>query len=324
GGVERGILQNLVGGNARLDVEFEFAMERESGHGVGAGFDGDSGTIKQAGELHHLGERCSVGFVHAGGRSQALREQAAANLRGQAAGDGLEANGDVAGAVQVLIFENAEREIELGVVILQQLDEGLDLGRSEVEAGSSFSGFDQSGDGVCVFDLGKEIQDEKIHVLNFVEAEIDALRGDHFGGNVSADAEAVFVGFVDDRGHEFGLDRAVDFDLHVAEAFVVVYGGASFGFGRDQDFGGSVVGVGAVDDSGQDDAGADFFSVDDALAAGEERVGVVGEVAYGGDSGGQIEEAVVIADVGVHVPEAGEQGFAGGVDDLRPRIVSGH
>ena len=75
-------------------------------------------------------------------------------------------------------------------------------------------------------------------------------------------------------------------------------------------------GVVAVDDSGEDDAGADFFSVGDALAAGEERVGVVGEIADGGDSGGEVEQAVVIADVGVHVPEAGEEGFAGGVDQL--------
>ena len=134
------------------------------------------------------------------------------------------------------------------------------------------------------------------------------------------------MGFVDDDGDELGLDGAVDFDLHVAEFFVVVDGGAGFGFGGDEDFGGSVKGVGTVDDSGEDDAGADFFSVGDALAAGEERVGVVGEIADGGDSGGEVEQAVVIADVGVHIPEAGEQGFAGGVDDLgrSGSFASGH
>jgi len=82
-----------------------------------------------------------------------------ANLCGQATGDGLEANGNVTGAVQVSIFEDIEREIELGVVVLQQLDEGLDLGRSEVETGSTVGGFDQARDGVGVFDFGKEIQD---------------------------------------------------------------------------------------------------------------------------------------------------------------------
>ena len=80
-----------------------------------------------------------------------------------------------------------------------------------------------------------------------------------------------------------------------------------------------MVGIGTVDDSGENDAGADFFSVDDALAAGEERVGVVGQVADGGDSGGEVKEAVVVAHVGVHVPEAGDQGFTGGVDDLGNR-----
>jgi len=48
------------------------------------------------------------------------------------------------------------------------------------------------------------------------------------------------------------------------------------------------------------------------------RVGVVGHVAHGSDSGGEVEEAVVVLHVGVHVPEAGEEGLAGGVDDLRP------
>ena len=133
---------------------------------------------------------------------------------------------------------------------------------------------------------------------------------------MSADAHAILVGFVDDGGNELGLDGAVDFDLHVAEVLVVVDGGAGFGFGGDENFGWSVEGAGAVDDSGEDDAGADFFSVGDALAAGEERVGVVGQIADGGDSGGEVEQAVVIADVGVHVPEAGEEGFVGGVDDF--------
>jgi hypothetical protein len=87
---------------------------------------------------------------------------------------------------------------------------------------------------------------------------------------VSTDAESVFVGFVDDDGNELGFDGAVDFDLHVAQAFVVVDGGAGFGFGRDQDFGWALIGAGAVDDSGEDDAGTDFFAVDDALAAGEQ------------------------------------------------------
>jgi len=34
-------------------------------------------------------------------------------------------------------------------------------------------------------------------------------------------------------GTRSGLDGAVDFYLHVAEALVVVDGGAGFGFGRD-------------------------------------------------------------------------------------------
>ena len=147
-------------------------------------------------------------------------------------------------------------------------------------------GFGEPCDGVGVLDFGEEIQDEKVDVLNFVVAEFDTLGGGHFGGDVSADTEAVLVGFVDDRGDDGGRDGAVDFDLHVAEALIVVDGGAGFRFGGDEDFGGALIGAAAVDDSGEDDARADLFSVGDALAAGQQGVGVVGEVADGGDTGG--------------------------------------
>ncbi len=316
GGVEGGVLQDDVGGDAGLDVEFEFAMEGESGHAVGAVFDGEAGAVEKSGEFEHFGEGFFVGVVHAWGRSHAGGEKAAADLGGETVGHGFESGRNLAGVGHVLVFENAEGEVEFGVVSLQELDEGLDGGGVEVERGGEFSGFGEAGDGVGVFDFGEEVENEKVDVLDFVVAELDALRSDHVGRDVSTDAESVFVGFVDDDRDELGLDRAVDFDLRVAEFFVVVDGGAGFGFGGDEDFGGSVKGVGAVDDSGEDDAGADFFSVGDALAAGEERVGVVGEIADGGDSGGEVEEAVVVADVGVHIPEAGEEGFVGGVDDL--------
>ena len=77
-----------------------------------------------------------------------------------------------------------------------------------------------------------------------------------------------------------------------------------------------MIGAAAVDDSGQNDAGTDFFSVGDALAAGQEGIGVIGEIADGGDSSGEVEESVVVGDVGVHVPEAGKQSLAGGVNDF--------
>ena len=70
-------------------------------------------------------------------------------------------------------------------------------------------------------------------MLNFVEAEGDALRGDHSGGNVSADAEAVLVSLVDDSGHERRRYRTVNLDLDIAQPLVVVDGGTGFGFGGD-------------------------------------------------------------------------------------------
>ena len=125
--------RTCVGGDAGLDVEFEFAMEGESGHGVGAVFNGNSGAIEKAGELHHLGERFPVGLFHAGRRSHAGGEQAAADLGRQRLATGWKPRGICPGRCQILVFENAEREVELGVVILQELDEDLHLRGVEVE-----------------------------------------------------------------------------------------------------------------------------------------------------------------------------------------------
>ena len=88
------------------------------------------------------------------------------------------------------------------MVILQQLDEGLHLRRIEIKLDTALGRFDQTRNCIGVLDVGEEIQDEEIDMLDFVVAELDTLRGSHFGRDVSADAEAIFVGFVDDGGHE--------------------------------------------------------------------------------------------------------------------------
>ena len=46
------------------------------------------------------------------------------------------------GAVEILIFEDTEGEVEFGVMILQQFDEGLDGRGVEIERGSHFGGLD--------------------------------------------------------------------------------------------------------------------------------------------------------------------------------------
>jgi hypothetical protein len=95
----------------------------------------NSGAIEQASQFHHLGERPAVCLVHSFGRCKARGEQAAANLRRQAACDGLETARNLASPIEILVFEDAQGKIELGVVVLKQLDERQNLGRAEVEIG---------------------------------------------------------------------------------------------------------------------------------------------------------------------------------------------
>jgi hypothetical protein len=191
----------------------------------------------------------------------------------------LETARNLSSTIEVLIFEDAQGKIELGVVILKQLDEGLHLGRAEVETGAAFCGFDEASNGVGVFDVGKEIQNQEVDVLDFVVSEFDTLRGGHFGGDVPADAKSVFVSFVNDRGHQLGLNRAVDFDLYESKPFVVIDRGASFGFSGHEDFGWTLERAATVHDSGQDDARSQLLAFLNTLAAGQQQIGVIPKVA---------------------------------------------
>ena len=156
-------------------------------------------------------------------------------------------------------------------------------------------------------------------MLDFVIAEFDTLRSGHLGRNMSADAQSVFVRLVDDRRHQSGLYRAVNLDLDVAQAHVVIYSGARFLFRGDQHLGGSLVRPAAINDSGQNDARADLLAFLNALAAGQQQVGIVTQVAHRRDAGGKIQQTIVLSNVGVHVPETGQQGLTRPVDHLRSR-----
>ena len=81
-------------------------------------------AIEKASKLDHLGERLFVGLVHAGGRSHAGGEQAAADLRQAVDWRRVESRGEIwPMRCHVLIFEDAQSEIQFCVVILQQFDE---------------------------------------------------------------------------------------------------------------------------------------------------------------------------------------------------------
>jgi hypothetical protein len=47
----------------------------------------------------------------------------------------LETARNLASPIEILVFEDAQGKIELGVVVLKQLDERQNLGRAEVEIG---------------------------------------------------------------------------------------------------------------------------------------------------------------------------------------------
>ena len=130
----------------------------------------------------------------------------------------------------------------------QQGDELVHLRRIEVEARGALARLDEARGSARLFHVGPEIEEDEVHVLNFVGAVAHELGGGHAGWDVSADAQAALVRFIDDDWHKLRLYRAVDLDLHIAEVGVVIDAGAGF-FGRGgQDFDGAFVRAGAIDE----------------------------------------------------------------------------
>jgi hypothetical protein len=72
-----------------------------------------------------------------------------------------------------------------------------------------------------------------------------------------------------------------------------------------------------VDEPGRDHARSDRAPRVPALAEITELVDVVGQIAHRGDARGDVQDPVHLAEVRVHVPEAGQQRLSGGVDHLR-------
>jgi len=75
------------------------------------------------------------------------------------------------------------------VVLLQQRDELVHLRRVEVNACGALSRLGEAGGCARFGDIGHEVQEDEVHVLNFVGAVTHELLGNHAGRHVPADAQ---------------------------------------------------------------------------------------------------------------------------------------
>ena len=110
----------------------------------------------------------------------------------------------------------------------------------------------------------------------------------------------------DERGHELGLETRVDLQLGAPRANEPV--------DHRRDVLGTVDAQGAerlravaVDQAVDDDARADATAGVDGVAYRRDELHDVAFVAHGGDAGGEVDRGLLdLLDVGVHVPEAGQ------------------
>src|SRR5207253_7596211 len=137
-------------------------------------------------------------------------------------------------------------------------------------------------------------------------AGVDRLRGEHAGRDVAAHPQAVLVRVFRQYRHQLRLHGAVDFQSLIVPRDVEVDRLPRLLFRRRQRVGRGLVRSGSVDDAGQHETRADGQVGVELPFELENGVAVVAEVARGGDAGGDVQQAVHVAQVRVHVPQAGE------------------
>ena len=156
-------------------------------------------------------------------------------------------------------------------------------------------------------------------MLDLVVAEFHGLASRQPRRDVSRDAQAVPVRMLGEGRHQLGLQRAVQLDLHHSQRGVLVDPFAPGLFIVHQHLGRSLVWAGPIHEARHDDARADLGAFVDALLAGEQLVDIIGQVSHGRHARGEVEQAVVLGDVRVHVPEAWDERLSRSLDHLESR-----
>jgi len=108
------------------------------------------------------------------------------------------------------------------VVLFQKGHEVVDLLRIQIEIATSLPRLDETCRCTCFLHIWHEVEEDEIHMLYFVGPIADELFRDHSGRHVAAHAQPALVSLLGDEGHQFGLHRAVDFYLYVAEVGIPI------------------------------------------------------------------------------------------------------
>jgi hypothetical protein len=293
-------------------------MQGESSHAIGPGYDGNSGIVERFRHFQHLLERVAIALVHAVGHLKTAIKELPPNLSGHAIRYRSVARGNGSRAIGAHAFEDRQGRIEHRLVLLQKADEVLDPLRCGIDLGGVRGDFGESQTTACVFNgIEHEIQENEIHVLDFVRAIFDELLCRHERRDVPAHAHAMVMSHLGYLGDKLGLDGAVDFHLHVAKLGVAVDVVFGFLFGICENLGGSLIGTAAIYEPGFQHPGSDLRTIVEAALHGVQFVDVVSHIAHAGDAGSHVHQPIVGLQVNMHVPEARHEGLVGGVDYFR-------
>ena len=121
---------------------------------------------------------------------------------------------------------------------------------------------------------------------------------------------------LDDSREQGRIERAVDLGLDVSQVGITIDSRVGLLLRGDENAGGGLHGIAAVDHSRLRNARADGGSVRPLLLHQREVLDVVAHVADGGDSAGDVHDSIRRVRMDVHVIEAGQERFAAAIDVL--------
>ncbi len=165
----------------------------------------------------------------------------------------------------------------------------------------------------------EEVEKEHVDVLDPVVAGAHRFVREHVHGDVSRHHHAARVRFLREERHELGLHRVVDLDALVAALLEELDGRLGLRLVLRGHFARRGLRVSPFDEAESNDVRSDGGAFVPTFLVVVELVGIVSDVARGRHAGRDVERAVRVAEVRVHVPKARQERLAREIDHLCAR-----
>ena len=209
--------------DARRGVQLQLAMQAEPRESIGAGLDGNTRRPQHVHQLQRALPGGAELLVVAGLHRQCARVEPAPHLHREPLRDGGHVHRHAAGPIQHHRLEDAQRQIEGGVPLLQEPHERAHLGGGQIQLTRAPRRLEEARRRPRVLHLGHEVEQEHVDVLDLVVPLLHRLLRNHERRDVSRDSQAPPVRLGRHHRNQLRLDRAVQLDLDEAVVGIPIH-----------------------------------------------------------------------------------------------------